>query len=218
LLILGLKINEMRETFRNFFIALFLANVAPALGQDINTLEEKNGFKIFKINSEKINYINNLDLIQSTTELNTYNYNKFDSELFDLFGNKINSIHLIFDNSTNKLKKINLDISKEYSVNYLNVLGWQLKKLYLNFEEIIGHTTEIKKPGKDCQNPNTSCLFFEDLIFDGKILWESKSIILKITHKVDHKIKNDGNVVLIVSENIIFSDKDIYIKEKNSKF
>lgn len=199
-----------------FFLFLFF--FIPALGQDINALDEKNGFKNLKLNSDKFNYVNNLVLIESTNEISTYDYLKNDSSLFDLFGNKINSIHLTFDNNTNKLKKISLDISKEYSVNYLTLLGWNLKKLYYNFEEIIGPTTQFKKPSNDCRNPNESCLFFEDLVFDGKIIWESKNINLKIIHKTKYDIKKDGNVSLMVNNGVIFTDKDFDLKEKNSRF
>lgn len=208
----------MNNNFFNYSIFLFLFFFIPALGQDINTLDEKNGFKNLKLNSDKLNYVNYLVLIESTNEISTYDYLKNDSSLFDLFGNKINSIHLTFDNNTNKLKKINLDIGKEYNVNYLTQLGWYLKKLYYNFEEIIGPTTQIKKPSNDCQNPNTSCLFFEDLVFDGKIIWEAKNINLKIIHKTKYDVKNNGGVSLMVYNEVIFTDKDFDLKEKNSKF
>ena len=157
-------------------------------------------------------------MIESTNEISTYDYLKNDSSLFDLFGNKINSIHLTFDNNTNKLKKIMLDIGKEYNVNYLTQLGWYLKKLYYNFEEIIGPTTQIKKPSNDCQNPNTICLFFEDLVFDGKIIWEAKNINLEIIHKTKYDVKNNGGVSLMVYNQVVFIDKDFDLKEKNSKF
>jgi hypothetical protein len=208
----------MNNNFFNYSIFIFLFFFIPALGQDINTLDEKNGFKNLKLNSDKLNYVNNLELIESTNEISTYDYLKNDSSLFDLFGNKINSIHLTFDNNTNKLKKISLDIGKEYSVNYLTQLGWYLKKLYYNFEEIIGPTTQIKKPSNDCQNPNTICLFFEDLVFDGKIIWEAKNINLEIIHKTKYDVKNNGGVSLMVYNQVVFIDKDFDLKEKNSKF
>lgn len=208
----------MNKTFFNYSIFLFLLFFIPALGQDINTLDEKNGFKNLKLNSDKSNYVNNLVLIESKNEISIYNYLKNDSSLFDLFGNKINSIHLTFDNSTNKLKKISLDIGKEYSVNYLTQLGWYLKKLYYNFEEIIGPTTQINKPSNDCQNPNVSCQFFEDRVFDGKIIWEAKNINLKIIHKTKYDVKSNGGVSLIVYNEVIFIDKNFDLKENNSKF
>ena len=195
-----------------------ISSIISVFGQDLTTLDEKNGFKIFTINSEINNYASDLVLLESTNEFSTYNYTKRNNSLFDLFDNHINSIHLTFDNNTKKLKKITLDIGKEYSVNHLTMLGWYLKKLYYNFEDIIGPTNQIRKPTSDCQNPNVSCKFFEDLVFDGKIIWEAQKLNLKITHKTKYDIKSDGKVVLNVINEVIFTDKDFDFKEKNSRF
>ena len=50
------------------FIPLF------SLGQSIDVLEDKNGYKIFKLNSDKSNYVNNLKLINKNDGFSTYNY------------------------------------------------------------------------------------------------------------------------------------------------
>lgn len=209
----------MKNNRFNPSIFLFLFFFISCLGQDISTLDEKNGFKIFKINEDKKIYINNLNILETKNNFSKYNYIKKDDELFDLFGNKINTIHLTFDNKTDKLIKISLDIGKKYNVNYLTQLGWYLKNLYYNFEEIIGPTTQTNKPGYDCKNPNQSCLYFEDKIFDGKILWEGQNIVLKIVHKTKHDINpNNGSVSLIVINDVIFTDKNFDLIERKSGF
>lgn len=208
----------MKNTCFNPAIFLFLFFFITSFGQDISTLDEKNGFKIFKIKEDKKIYTNDLNILDAKTDVSTYKYIKRDDALFDLFGNKINNINLTFDNKTNKLIKINLDISKNYSVNYLTQLGWYLKNLYYNFEEIIGPTTQTKKPGFDCKNPNQTCLYFEDKIFDGKILWEGQNIVLKIVHKTSYDINPNGNVALKVINEVIFTDKDFDLIERNSGF
>jgi hypothetical protein len=181
-------------------------------------LDDKNGFKIFKLNEEKTNYINNLNLIETKNDISTYNYIKGDDDLFDLFGNKINSIFLIFENKTDKLKKIKLVLSERYNVNYLSQLGWYLKKLYYSFEEIIGPTTNALKPSNNCKNLNETCIYFEDKVFDGKIIWEGKSVCLKIIHKTEYDIDNNGNVKLLVIKEVIFEDKIFELTERNSRF
>ena len=93
----------MKNNRFNPSIFLFLFFFISCLGQDITTLDEKNGFKIFKINEDKKIYINNLNILDTKNNFSKYNYIKKDDELFDLFGNKINTIHLTFDNKTDKL-------------------------------------------------------------------------------------------------------------------
>ena len=55
-----------------------------------------------------------------------------DKSLFNLFEYPINSIKLTFDNSTNTLKYISLNLDEELSIGYLDLLGFRLKKLYNN--------------------------------------------------------------------------------------
>lgn len=209
----------MKNSYFRPVFYLFLFFSISSLGQDISILDEKNGFKIFKLNEDKKNYINNLVILDIKNNISTYNYIKTDDSLFDLFNNKINSIHLTFDNQTDKLIKISLDIGKKYNVSYLTQLGWYLKNLYYNFEEIIGPTTQTDKPGNDCKNQKQTCLYFEEKIFDGKILWEGQNVILKIVHKTEHDISPDnGKVSLKVINEVIFVDKNFDLIERKSGF
>ena len=48
---------------------IFLSNA-----QSVDVLEDKNGYKIFKLNSDKLDYINNLKLINMNDGFSTYNY------------------------------------------------------------------------------------------------------------------------------------------------
>jgi len=275
----------MKKLIKVTITLFFLTLCISSSGQEIKYLDEANGFKIFKINSEINNYINNLCLVDSNKDLSTYKYcykedfviiNKIfetgssqitiyelaqinnttpeeikslnseininrnnilkkgqaltipekvvkkkypiDEKNNYLFDNRINNIYLTFDNNTRKLLKIRLDISKEYDVNQLKMLGWYLKKLYYNFEEIIGPTTQFNRPTKDCLNPSTTCLYFENLVVDGKILWVGENISLKITHKIDYKIYFNGTSSLLVNNQVIFIDKAFELKEKLSNF
>ena len=58
----------------------------------------------------------------------------------------------------------NLDIKR--SPQFLTILGYNLKQLYTEFENVIGQTTEYPKPSMDCYKFKTqSCIYFEDRIF-----------------------------------------------------
>jgi hypothetical protein len=55
-------------------------------------------------------------------------------------------------------------------------------------------------------------------VFDGKIIWESESVVLTVTHKTEHDIKDDGRVGLLVVKKVIFSEKEYELKERIGKF
>jgi hypothetical protein len=242
-------------------------------------LEDKNGYKIFKLNSDKLDYINNLKLINMNDGFSTYNYqetveyeiinelryfknktsltylankhsttlislknlnpnmkdrkgyikkteivlpikkilrkNSIDNSLFNLFGEKVNLIYLTFENSSNKLKKISLNLDIKRSVQWLPLLGYNLKELYTEFENILGQNTEYPKPTSDCYKfKSQSCIYFEDRIFKGKILWKSKSIVLEIYHDVKPIVNYDGTSNLMVNRIISFEDRDYYKSKK----
>tara|TARA_B110000259_G_C13936994_1_gene371224 strand:- start:223 stop:1056 length:834 start_codon:yes stop_codon:yes gene_type:complete len=142
-----------------------------------------------------------------------------DKSLFNLFEYPINSIKLTFDNSTNTLKYISLNLDEELSIGYLDLLGFRLKKLYNNFSEIIGPTTESNKPNPDCEKfKNKSCLFFEEKSLDGEILWKSTNVVLSITQKANVKSGRDGMGKLIVNKVVSFQDRTYYKSIKNSGF
>ena len=142
-----------------------------------------------------------------------------DKSLFNLFEYPINSIKLTFDNSTNTLKYISLNLDEELSIGYLDLLGFRLKKLYNNFSEIIGPTTESNKPTPDCEKfKNKSCLFFEEKSLDGEILWKSTNVVLSITQKANVKSGRDGMGKLIVNKVVSFQDRTYFKSIKNSEF
>ena len=145
-----------------------------------------------------------------------------DISLFNLFEEKVNTIHLTYDESTNYLKKISLNLDEVLTPNSnsLKMLGFELKKLYTKFEEIIGVTTSPSKPSPDCYEfKSQSCLYFDDRIFDGKIIWESKSVVLLIEHKTKSKINyNNGTVSLDVGKTVSFIDKSYYTIQQQGGF
>jgi LysM repeat protein len=142
-----------------------------------------------------------------------------DKTLFNLFDYPVSSINLIFENSSNRLKKISLFINEKLSVNYLSTLGFRLKKLYNKFAEIVGTTTDDFKPTSDCYKfPNQTCLYFEDRIFDGTIIWESTSVVLKIHHNAEIGFNRDLTSYLKVDKLVSFEDKSYYKSIKNSGF
>jgi len=250
--------------------------------QSIDVLENKNGYKSLKINSQKSNYKYNLELIENKNGYTSYKYvdayeivnetitiqkktsiyslaNQYrtqreliealnpniiikagklkknqtlivpirkkstlysiDRSLFNLFGDKINSINLTFENNSNKLKKISLNLNEIKSLQWMTLLGYNLKELYTEFENIIGQTTEYPKPTSDCyQFKSKSCLYFEDRALNGKILWKSPSVVLEIYQNAEIKVNNNGTMNLIVNRTISFEDKSYYEDKKNSGF
>lgn len=207
---------------RVFCSALILLCFGCYKAQEIGVLEIKNGFKTFKLNSNKSDYAENLISHESLNGCRTFNYKKtsgVDASLFNLFDYKVNTIHLTFDNATNSLKKISLNLDEILPTNQLTQLGYRLKKLYTQFEEIIGTTTSSSKPTRDCyQYKSQSCVYFEDRIFDGKIIWESNSVVLLIEHKTEPKINFNGTTNLDVSRTVSFIDKSYYKKQLSSGF
>lgn len=136
-----------------------------------------------------------------------------DKSLLGIYGNTINFITLTFENKSNKLKKITLNLSDRMSIGHLRNIGYYLKELYTEFEERIGQTTEYPKPTKDCYKyKQQSCIYFEDRIKKGKILWKSKSIVLQIYH--DYALKPKYNhydsYELEVIRVITFKDRKYY--------
>ncbi len=269
------------------FIFISILNIFYS--QDINVLDEKNGYKIFKLNSDKSDYVNNLTFIESKNGYSTYNYsykeeymveydtiilenskntlesvaryfktsvnvlkslnkdlvyvggqvgenrlkkgqviiypiNKIskkhliDTTLFDLFGKKINSIQLTFDSNTDKLKKINLNLDRELTQNHQKLIPWELKKLYFNFANIIGPTTNYEKPPKDCFNPNINCNYFDVLAINGEISWLGEKTILNIFHMTEINFDNSGNLLLNVFNSVVFSSKEFIEIEKKASF
>jgi hypothetical protein len=265
-------------------ILIFISTNFSFFGQDINILDEKNGYKIFKINSVKSDYENNLTFIETINGYSSYNFsykeeylteydtiilenskntlesvaryfktsinvlkslNKdliyvgaqvgesrlkkgqkiiypvkklakkhtVDTTLFELFGNKINSIILTFDNNTNQLKKISLDLTKNFSRAYYPLIGKSLSDLYYNFENIIGITTDRIKPPKDCVS--TNCAFFEQLSIKGEITWSAKYILLNITSFAEIKFNDNGEVYMQVNKTVSFKDKSL-LENKSS--
>lgn len=257
---------------KRILILIFIPFIS--FGQSINNLETKNGYRSFKINSDKSIFENNLQFVSEKDGYSTYNYVKnyeyevvneyisfnkkislysvasryetttnylrqlnpdmkvkkgfikkqkllipvkrisktfpVDDSFFRIFDYEINNISLTYD-SEDKLKKITLNMDEKLWVRYLTVLGFRLKELYNKFAEIIGPTTHYNKPTPDCERfKQESCLFFEDRVFDGEIIWESKSIILRIIHKTKLKALED----LTVTRSISFSDRkyDKYLK------
>lgn len=196
---------------------VFIGFVAGA--QSIDILEEKNGYKTIKLNTHKSEYNVNLSYLESSNGYTTYRYTGGSSTLYDLFGEKINSIELTFDNATNNLKKIALNINQIKSSQWLTVAGFNLKKLYMNFAEIIGSTTEYPKPTADCyRNVHQSCAYFEERIFEGKILWKSNNVVLEIFHNADFDLQQNGMINLKIDKVISFSEKEYYNLIKLSGF
>lgn len=264
------------------FILLILFIPLFSLGQSIDVLEDKNGYKIFKLNSDKSNYVNNLKLINKNDGFSTYNYqetveykivnesiyfkkktslnnlanrysttlinirnlnpnmkdrkgyikkqkivvpvkkisriNSIDNSLFYLFGNKVNSINLTFKDSDNKLKKTTLELNQKKGINELTLLGYHLKLLYKDFLNIIGPTTDYKKPTQNCLDSSSMCLYFEDRIVNGNILWQSKNVVLRIFHNFKPNVNYDGSMNLIVYREVSFIDKSFYMFQKNNSF
>jgi len=142
-----------------------------------------------------------------------------DKSLLNLFGEKINSINLTFENNSNKLKKISLNLNQTKSMLWLNLVGYKLKELYTKFEDIIGQSTEYPKPSPDCYKfKNQSCFYFDDRVYKGEILWKSSSIVLMIYHDTDFGFNDDGTGKLIVNRIISFEDKSYYNSNKMSGF
>ena len=56
-LIIKLNCNMIKKILLLLFIPII------SFGQSIDVLEDKNGYKIFKLNSNKLNYENNLKMI-----------------------------------------------------------------------------------------------------------------------------------------------------------
>ena len=162
----------------------------------------------------------NNDKINKGIQERLVNYNK--NVINDIFFDiemELTNRNLIFENSSNRLKKISLFINEKLSVNYLSILGFRLKKLYNKFAEIVGTTTDDFKPTSDCYKfPNQTCLYFEDRIFDGTIIWESTSVVLKIHHNAEIDFNRDLTSYLKVDKLVSFEDKSYYKSIKNSGF
>lgn len=265
-------------------IGLFSFGFICCNAQSISVLEQKNGFKKFKLNSKKSDYTKNLVSINSANGYRTYNYEEtydyeivneykkinykislsslasnwnttqdvikslnpemilkkdfvkknqsilvpvkkqtktypIDRSMFTLFDEKVNSIHLTFDESTNSLKKISLNLDEVLPQNYLTILSYRLKLLYTKFEEIIGITTNSSKPTPDCYKfKSQSCVYFDERIFDGAIIWESQNVVLLIEHKTATKVNYNGTINLDVGKTVSFIDKSYYIKKVGSGF
>ncbi len=273
---MNLDIKKIISTLL-FFISVFCS------AQNVGVLDEKNGYKIFKLNSDKIKHHKNLNIIENKNNYSVYNYVQkydyyfvnenrrisrdigwgplaqmyyttpqkirelnpdiktkrrflvkknqnilvpirkiskmypIDQSLFDLFGFKIKSIHLTYENSTNKLKKINLEITEEKSVVAINgYLESQLKNIYYNFAEIIGPTNGLIRPSKDCRY--NSCLFFLERAFKGEILWQSNNLVLKVIQDTEPKISDNGIMSILISQSISFSDINFENSLKNNSF
>ena len=213
---------KLHKYIKHLLVILFLFVNLLGYGQSIDNLENNNGFKIFKLNSPLSSWSNNLRFIENKGGFSTYEYIRSysaDKTVFSLFDYKVKSVNLTFENSTKKLKKISLDFGETLSVQYLKVLGLRLQKLYFSFEEIIGPTTDYSKPTADCYTfKSSSCIYFEDRIFDGTIIWESNSVILQIYHNAEMKINNDGSSNLKVNKSVSFEDKSYYKSNKMSGF
>ena len=265
---------------KKLILLLFVPLIS--LGQSIDVLEDKNGYKIFKLNSDKSNYVTNLKLINKNDGFSTYNYqetveyemvnesiyfknktslynianrystnliniqnlnpnmkdrkgyikkqeivlpvknivrkNPIDNSLFNLFGNNVNSINLTFKDSDNKLKKITLELNQKLGINRLSLLGYYLKLLYKDFSNIIGPTTDNIKPTQNCLNSSSMCIYFEDRIKKGNILWKSKNVVLSMFHDFKPKFNYDGSTNLIISREVSFVDKYFYTLQKNNSF
>ena len=63
-----------------------------------------------------------------------------------------------------------------------------------------------------------SCIYFEDRIFDGTILWKSNSVVLQIYHDAEMIINNDGSMNLKVDKSFSFEDKSYYESNKMNGF
>ena len=267
---------------KKIILLLLLFIPLVSLAQSIDVLEDKNGYEIFKLNSDKSGYVNNLKLISMNDGFSTYNYqetveyeivnelryfkkkisltnlanrfsttlidlrnlnpnmkdrkgyikkqkivvpikkifrkNSIDNSLFYLFGNTVNSINLTFKDSDNKLKKITLELNQKLEVNWLSLLGYKLKLLYKDFSNIIGPTTDNIKPTQNCLNSSSMCIYFEDRIMNGNILWQSKNVVLSIFHNFKPNVNYDGSMNLIVNREVSFIDKSFYIFQKNNSF
>jgi len=59
---------------RKLILLLLLFIPILSFCQSINNLENKNGYKIFKLNSDKSNYLTNLKFIERNKGYSTYNY------------------------------------------------------------------------------------------------------------------------------------------------
>ena len=266
---------------KKLILLLFIPLVS--FGQNIDILDNKNGYKIFKLNSNKSNYDKNLVLLNKTNDYSSYAYverrdydivnqkiiisknigihylaKKYstqpniirslnpnirikksvvkknqtllmpvrklskiytvDESLFDLFGVKISSIKLTFDNSTNKLKKIDIKAKDIESmvVNNTSFLQARFKKLYYDFSEIIGPTTGYNKPTMECLN--STCKYFLERAFKGEVIWESRNVKLKIFQDTNTEFSYDGNVKIIISNLISFSDIAYENNLKNNSF
>lgn len=80
-------------------------------------------------------------------------------------------------------------------------------------------STEYPKPTADCyRNVHQSCAYFEERIFEGKILWKSNNVVLEIFHNADFDLQQNGMINLKIDKVISFSEKEYYNLIKLSGF
>jgi hypothetical protein len=116
-----------------------------AIGQDLSKLDEKNGFKTFKLGDSKSKYEGKLKFWKYIQNDNStgYFYTGNESELFNVFELSFDYIKLFFDNS-NKL--VGILILKEYSGddrNHYQIALADNKKLLGNFSSMFGKATGV---------------------------------------------------------------------------
>ncbi len=175
--------------FLLFLIFSFQAN--SLLAQSIEKLDEKNGFKSFKIGDNKSKYEGNLTFSEFIAEdkITVYSYSGNEPDLYLVFDTKIDFIKLFFD-SSNKL--IGISLYKKYSPNgdHFGEAINDNKILLNNFEELFG-----KANGKiDVTTSKVERIGFS---------WTSKNLVLEVTVNYWGLKVGSGNAILIFKKSYL---------------
>ena len=182
-------------------LVLFILIVNVSSGQSNEKLDEKNGFKIFKLGTDKKIYDGGLQFWKSITKDNVTAYRYWDSrleasDLYFVFDLKFDYITLFF-NAENKL--ICVTITKTYSAqdnpNHYQTALSDNRKLMDSFEAMFGKATGAI----DGDNSETS---------DLGLYWSSKKLMLKLVVSYYGLDKQSVNEIRIYSRSFFESKFD----------
>ena len=175
-------------------------------------LDKANGYKTIKFDSH-LNQFNNISYVKEDGSTTTHAFNdKYDSNLFDIFGEKYDLIHLIFDKISSTLVGIEIKTKPKTSRSAQIIMSCTKST-----ESLVNkYTKEIGKYSKYSLNT-----LFESFGF-GKITWIGSDVVLELgLDKQDGsnlggpsmKITNMGNFEYTHSKSVCFYKKEFYQKK-----
>ena len=185
----------------------------PIIGfGQLTKLDDAYGYKTIKFDSP-LNQFNNISYIEQDGSTTTYEFkDKNDYNLFDIFGEKYDVIHLIFDKKSETLVGIKIK-TKPKTTRSPNII----MSCTENTERLVNkYTQEIGKYSKYSSNT-----LFESFGF-GKITWIGSDVVLELGLDKQEgsklggpaiNITDDGNFEYTHSKSVCFYKKEFYQKK-----